>query len=149
MMWLVLYFIISIIIARYLDKKMRVATVFHSIMFIIITCYLLLLSNTSFIVNAFEHLLGKDTYNIFKEALYEYNTYFSAEISAFAVIESILLTLTVVVLSVTAVKVVNKTIELFKHGFLVLKGYIRNNGLNLAESLQSKKIYLVFCRLLN
>ena len=80
MMWLVLYFIISIIIARYLDKKMRVATVFHSIMFIIITCYLLLLSNTSFIVNAFEHLLGEDTYNTFKGALYKYNTYYSSQL---------------------------------------------------------------------
>ena len=149
MIWLALYFVISIIIARWLDKRMRVAAIFHSVMFIFITVYLLLLSNTSFIVNAFESILGPNTYTTFKEALYDCHSHFSSEISVFAIIESVLLSLTIVVLSVTAVKVIDKTIKLFEHEFLILKELLTKTEHNLAETLQSKKIYLVFCRLLN
>ena len=65
MLWLIVYFLVSVVIARWLEKKMRIAAVFHSIMFTIITMYLLLVSNVSVISNMFKYFMGDSEYEIF------------------------------------------------------------------------------------
>lgn len=149
MLWLIVYFLVSVVIARWLEKKMRIAAIFHSIMFIVITMYLLLVSDVSFISNMFKYILGSEEYEIFKSALLDKYRINSYEISVFIILEFILLVLSVLVLAISAVVIIKETLGIVKRrlGFFkqeeIRKRYI------LVEWHCAKKIYLHFCRLLN
>lgn len=149
MIWLILYCVLSVIIARWLEKRMRMAAVFHSIMFIIVTVYLLLLCDARYIVNAFEYLLGKESYEAFKEALLTSYYAYSFEISVFAILEMMLLFLSIIVLAVTAVKLVEEAVHVVRKNLGAFRTLEAEEKYILVEWHCAKKIYLHFCRLLN
>lgn len=149
MLWLILYCVLSVIIARWLEKRMRLAAIFHSIMFVIITIYLLLLCDARYLVNAFELLLGKESYEAFKDALLTSYYAYSFEISVFAILEMMLLFLSIIVLAVTAVTVIEKTISSVRKNLGAFKPLKAIEKYILVEWHCAKKIYLHFCRLIN
>lgn len=149
MLWLILYCVLSVIIARWLEKRMRFAAIFHSIMFIVITVYLLLLCDARYLVNAFEYLLGKESYGAFKEALLSTYYAYSFEISVFAILEMMLLFMSIIVLAVTAVKLVEKAVQAVRKNLGAFKQLKAEEKYILVEWHCAKKIYLHFCRLLN
>ena len=149
MLWLILYCVLSVIIARWLEKRMRLAAIFHSIMFVIITIYLLLLCDARYLVNAFELLLGKESYEAFKDALLTSYYAYSFEISVFAILEMMLLFLSIIVLAVTAVTVIEKTISSVRKNLGAFKPLKAIEKYILVEWHCAKKIYLHFCRLLD
>ena len=149
MLWLILYCVLSVIIARWLEKRMRLAAIFHSIMFVIITIYLLLLCDARYLVNAFELLLGKESYEAFKDALLTSYYAYSFEISVFAILEMMLLFLSIIVLAVTAVTVIEKAISSVRKNLGAFKPLKAIEKYILVEWHCAKKIYLHFCRLIN
>ena len=149
MLWLIVYFLISVVIARWLEKKMRIAAVFHSIMFIIITMYLLLVSNVSVISNMFKYFMGDSAYEIFRSTLLDKYRINSYEISVFIILEFILLVLSVLVLAISAVVIIKDSLEIVKRKLGFFKKEEAHTKYILVERHYAKKIYLHFCRLLN
>ncbi|CCY07224.1 MAG: hypothetical protein SOY54_01720 [Bacilli bacterium] len=149
MLWLIVYFLVSVVIARWLEKKMRIAAVFHSIMFTIITMYLLLVSNVSVISNMFKYFMGDSEYEIFRSALLDKYRINSYEISVFIILEFILLVLSVLVLAVSAVVIIKDSLEIVKRKLGFFKKQEAHTKYILVEWHYAEKIYLHFCRLLN
>lgn len=109
MLLLTIYFLLSALIAKWLDKRMRVATICHNVMFVFITIYLLLLSDNPYISNMFINIMGENEYDIFISALVSPMQFNTIEISSFVIIEIVVLLLSLVVLSYTAVSVIRRT----------------------------------------
>ena len=100
-------------------------------------------------VNAFEYLLGKESYGAFKEALLSTYYAYSFEISVFAILEMMLLFLSIIVLAVTAFKLVEKAVQLVRKNLGAFRLLKAEEKYILVEWHCAKKIYLHFCRLLN
>lgn len=149
MQWLIVYFLVSVVIARWLEKKMCVAAIFHSVMFIIITMYLLIIGNVPGIYKVMANIFGDTEYSLFREALLSKYRINSHEFSVFIILEFILLVLSVLVLTVSALVILKDTFATVKRKLGFLKEEAKYEKYILVEWHYAKKIYLHFCRLLN
>lgn len=70
-MYLIIAFlIINIVFAKFLEtKKYKIATVLHSVLFIMILLFLLVTSDVTFITIGIRNVIGKETYDILYEVL--------------------------------------------------------------------------------
>lgn len=149
MFWIILYSVISIIVARYLEKHMKVAAIFHSILFVFLTTFLLFMSNNPFIDRALENIVGETYFEGFKESLFAKYRIYSSEFSVFIILEMILLFLSIIVLVVTATKVAKTVYEDMKQYKVIFKP-MRIAKIQIKGTRHhARRIYLQFCRLLN
>lgn len=149
MLWLLLYCVLSVVIARWLEKHMKIAAVFHSILFIFLMTYLLFLCDIPFITNAMKNILGDVYYSSFRESLFAKYRVYSVEISVFIILEMLLLFLSIVVLAVTAVKVAKEVYNEAKKQLAIFKERKVTYEYFTGTRHFAKKIYLHFCKLLN
>ena len=68
---LVLLCVGSVFLARVLEKKMTVASIAHSVLFIMMSMYFLLTSNNEMIAFAMSNVFGKEYYTLIHNALVE------------------------------------------------------------------------------
>lgn len=151
MLLLVIYSILNIIIARWLDKRMHFAMVCHSILFVISSLYLLFVWDNPYIINIFKKILSENNYNILVDVIKKKSILIQDfELTSIVIIELFMIILTFIILSFTCVFVVKKTIKAFKKS---LKTFILNN-LNIIKNklfniIMVIKIYLRHCKLNN
>ena len=74
---LVLLCVCSIVLARVLSKKMMVASIAHSILFIMMSVHFLLASENEYIMLAMETILGKQYYEFIHNGLIEVSQIYS------------------------------------------------------------------------
>lgn len=151
MLLLVIYSILNIIIARWLDKRMHFAMVCHSILFVISSLYLLFVWDNPYIINIFKKILSENNYNILVDVIKKKSILIQDfELTSIVIIELFMIILTFIILSFTCAFVVKKTIKAFKKS---LKTFILNN-LNIIKNklfniIMVIKIYLRHCKLNN
>lgn len=68
---IVLLCIGSVFLARVLERKMKVASIAHSVLFIMMSMYFLLTSNNEMIALAMSNIFGKEYYALIHNALVE------------------------------------------------------------------------------
>ena len=151
MLLLVIYSILNIIIARWLDKRMHFAMVCHTILFVISSLYLLFVWDNPYIINIFKKILSENNYNILVDVIKKKSILIQDfELTSIVIIELFMIILTFIILSFTCAFVVKKTIKAFKKS---LKTFILNN-LNIIKNklfniIMVIKIYLRHCKLNN
>lgn len=146
MLFILYYFIISVIIARFLEKRMHIAAIFHSVLFIITTLYLLIICNNYYISSLFKHILSENTFNQIRYAITNVININEFEISSVIVIELIMLLLTILLLSITFIKVIKINIKLLNRNFKYVKYEIKCLYIEVIKlNKRIKKIYLNNC----
>ena len=146
--------VLSIVIARYLDrKKYRVASIAHSILFIFLSFVFVLSTDIPVFVIASTNIFGEEYYSAIHEALVMTISTTKGSLSAFLVIELVIY----IFLPIFAAIIVAKQI---KEQLMKIKmrkpnyefGYLNiQNGFNPIEDQRysQNKTYLVLGRLLN
>ena len=86
---LLLLTVCSIFLARVMEKRMKVASVAHAILFIVMSFYYLLTSNFELIQFAMRNIFGETYYGILHNALLETAGYYQVTMFALFFVETI------------------------------------------------------------
>ena len=155
-MWveLILLFTLSILTARFLEKRYKVASIAHSILFIVMTFVYLLVWDFTPIKEMWTSWMGEEMYDIVSGALKDPMPFFNAGISSFMVFE-VFIFLVLPILSIVAF--VDKFKEQIKKIVINLRyrdqlnDPVINMGINPDNGFIDtyNETYLVFGKLLN
>ena len=114
---LILLIVCSIIIARCLERRMRVASVAHSIMFIVLAFFMLFTTNFALINQAMINIFGENIFNIVREALIDGSHLYRGTFSVLFFIDvviDVIACITAIVVSVKAYKKFFKNLDIKK-----------------------------------
>lgn len=150
MLLILIYFAIGIIVSRYLDKKMKIASIIHSVLFVYIEIQLFIICDDKYIVNMMSNILGDYSYSIFKNALVT-NTYNTEGISAFFVLQCAFAIQACVITVIGLLKIITKVINISKLVRITYLPVINKKYKYILIQIKSrfKLIFLKLCRLLN
>lgn len=119
-MLLILSFLIgNIIVARYLEKRMHVASICHTVLFTILLVYILLLTDNSILVSSYKYLLGEKVYEILKELIAIESKGSLLRMSLIGVIEAVLVMIDTMVVSKYINRVAKKAVVRIKRRFRI------------------------------
>lgn len=149
MLLILLYFLASIIIARYLSKKMKIASVVHSIFFIVITVFMLLICDTKFISDFWKNVFGEDSYKTLYDAISSKYTNDTFEINSIITLEFTLFASYALMLFIVLVKTIKFTLNIQGRKYYVSLQTIDNVKLFILLIVRKVKFFLTYCRLLN
>ena len=148
----ILLVICSIFLARYLEKRSKIISAAHAILFIVLMVFYFFTTNNVLVAQAATNMFGENNYKIVHEAFVESSMYSRIGFSSLFVIE-IVINSTIAIVSVIA------TIKAFK---LIVKEYKFYNDFKFDQNIQkceyyprakdvkcSKRTYLLNCCLLN
>lgn len=135
-----IFIIASIIISRFLEKKMKVASICYTIMFILLLTYFMLILDIDIIIN----IIGINEYKIIKEALIgEYN------INTLMILEIIIIVLFIIslIISITKIKEgIEEIVRNKQNKIKVIKEKIKKIIEEQEENKESKRIYISYCK---
>lgn len=145
--------ICSIFIARFLEKKYRVASVAHAILFIILSLVYLFASKNSYISFGLTNIVGEKAYHVIHEMLVDNVKFFNSGISALLITEIVTYTIVSVFAVVAAIKGIKKLVKCIKinQKGLVINNFATETGLYpCRDNIDTfSKTYLIFGKLLN
>lgn len=140
----ILLILSSIIIFRFLDKKMmKVASICYLVMSVVLIAYFMLISDIKIIINK----IGAEEYIILKETLIgEYS------INVMLIVEIVIVLLFIISIILGVIGITNKeeSIESNKE-YIVVKeeSIIKRKRKEQKETKKDINVYLKYCRLLN
>lgn len=117
---LVLLCVSSIFLGRFLEKRMRVASIAHSVLFIISAFFFLFDSGFELIDYAMINIFGDEIFHMMQEALIDAGNFYGIAFSALFVLEFISYVLLCVVAIITVIKGFKKIIEKWRIKGLVV-----------------------------
>lgn len=151
-MEIILVIICSIIAARYLERKMKVASIAYSVLFVFSSVFYLFSSDFKWFVIASKNILGQ-YYPIVHETLRSGITIANFSLSAIIVLDTLIAFTIAVVSTIVAIKGIKKLLSKikFKQTRLVYKANLINDDLrpNLVQINNGRNNYLVLCQLRN
>ena len=150
----IIFCICSIIVARYVEKKSRIISIAHDILFILLSFAFFFATNNKYIVDVVMKVVGKDIYTTIHEAITASSTYIRFGFSTLFIIEFTILFIVALAaiiifiksLKETAKKIRVKTLNDIKLVVMTLKK--EDNPTK--ESVQySQNKYLLNCKFNN
>ena len=149
----IILIVCSIFIARFLEKRYKVATIAHAILFIVASVIHLFTSNVSFTMYAMQNIVGKYWYEIVRSVFEEGAVFFNITISSILVVEIISYIIFSIFAIVSLIKGFKKLIKYFqvKNNNPIIVSYYPQPDLSpiRVQIDNSSKTYLMFGRLLN
>lgn len=150
MVLLLLHFAVSIVLSRWLCKRMRVAYAFYFLLFCTLTVFLLLSINIEPLNQVMSIILGEEIKDNVVYALYSPYAVSTFGFNLFMIIE-IIVVVSLIISLVISTKFIFKSV----HKLLSLSIKVRNyfvkiiNNLDITIYFSYSKNYLRFCRLRN
>jgi len=114
---LILLCVSSIFLARFLEKRMRVASIAHAVLFIVISFAFLFNSGFALVDRAMINLFGEEDFNLVHESLVANEHLFAGSISGLLIIETITFISISIVAIIGLIKGFKKLLEKFSPGF--------------------------------
>ena len=114
---LVLLCLTSILLGRYFERKMPVASIAHAVMFIVMAFLFLFHSDFALVDQAMINLFGETNFYIVHDALVETAVIYRSAISSLLVMEIVVITVTALVAAVLLIKAIKKVFAKFNSGF--------------------------------
>ena len=153
MVELIILLICSVFIARFLEKKYRVASVAHAILFIALSLVYLFASKNSYISFALTNIVGEKAYHVIHEMLVDNVKFFNSGISALLITEIVTFAIVSIFGVVAAIKGIKKLVKFIKleNKTLVIENFFTEIGLYpCRDNIDTfSKTYLIFGKLLN
>ena len=148
-----LILICSVLAARFLEKRMRVASIAHAILFIVCSVFYLFGSEFKLFVFAAQNMIGKNNYAIIHSALKEGVTFVNFSLSSIYVIEVIVFGTIAIVSTVLFIKGLQKAAKRIKIKSFILKleqPVDNGNFFNqIVQTINGRHNYLVLGQLRN
>lgn len=119
----VLIIICSIIAARYLEKKMKIASIAYSILFIFSSIFYIFGSDFKLFALAGKNILGANHYEIIHDALHQGIIFANFSLSAIFIIDTLIFGITIIVSTILFIKGLKKLFKKIK---------ISTNNLNIS-----------------
>ena len=116
---LILLCLTSMLLGRYFEKKMPVASIAHAVMFIVMAFLFLFHSDIALVDRAMINIFGEENFYIVHDALVETAIIYRSAISSLLVMEIVVMTISAVVTVVLLIKAVKKVLSKFNYGFKV------------------------------
>ena len=144
----------SVVIARYLEKRMKVASIAYSVLFILVSTFYFFGSDFKLFVMAGKNMLGESDYTSIHNALKEGVLFVNFSLSAIFIIDMIVTMITVVVSTIAIIKGIKKLIQKIKisriNSFVRIKVLFESvlNPHKVHINDESNE-YLVLCQLRN
>ena len=148
---LILLCLTSILLGRYFEKRMHVATVAHAVMFIVLSFLFLFHSGFALIDQAAINMFGQENFDIVHEALVETSTIYQSTISALLVMEIVVYSISAFVAVVLVIKGIKKLFKKFNFGFKVDLHTLNYdyNVPSIEQDVNSRNRYLILKHLRN
>lgn len=127
----ILLVICSIFLARYLEKRSKIISAAHAILFIVLMVFYFFNTEFPLVVKAATNMFGVDNYKVIHEAFVESSMYSRIGFSSLFAIE-IVINSTIAIVSIIA------TIKAFK---LIVKEYKFYNDFKLNQNIQKSEYY--------
>ena len=86
----IIFCICSVVIARYVEKKSRVVSIAHDILFILLSFAFFFATNNAYIVNIVLRIVDKDIYNTIHSALVNSSFFIKVGFSSLFIIEVVI-----------------------------------------------------------
>ena len=142
----------SVIIARFLEKRFKIATIAHAVLFVVIFCFYILGSDLEILVKAGINTFGEEDYSNIHGAIADNVEVLSISFSSLLVVEAFTFGVASLIAIRTAIKGLKKLIKQLEIKIIVFKKKIISNQVfshKTNSELTYKNNYLVFSRLLN
>lgn len=148
---LVLLCVGSVFLARYLERRMRVASIAHSVLFIVLAFLFLFNSGFAIIDQAMINIVGEMYFYEFQEAIRSAEIFYGVAFSTLFVLEYTNYLILSIVTIIWLVKGFKKLIQKFriKHLKLLCKNYIFEEEANNVNEVNSQGTYLLLAHLRN
>ena len=125
----IIFCICSVILARFLEKKSRVISIAHDILFILLSLSFFFATNNSYIASITMKVVGKDIYTTIHEAMtassmyirFGFSTFFIIEVTIIGIVATVAIILFIRSLKETAKKIRVKTLNDIKLIVVALK----------------------------
>ena len=148
---LVLLCFCSIVVARYFEKRMKVASIAHSILFIIMAFFFLFDSGFSLIDEAMINIFGKNNFILIHDALVQASPIYQGTISVLLIMEIVVYATLSFIAIIALIKGIKKAIAKTKFTYnYVLPVQTEAINIPTGEDLRSyQNTYLVLSHLRN
>ena len=114
---LVLLCLTSILLGRYFERKMPVASIAHAVMFIVMAFLFLFHSDFALVDQAMINIFGETNFYIVHDALVETAHIYRGAISTLLIMEIVTITISAVIAVVVLIKAIKKIFSKFNYGF--------------------------------
>ena len=144
--------VMSVIAARLLEKRYKVASIAHAIFFILVASYYLYVTDYTPLVNMWLTYIDEKSYYVLKEALKGSSFYFNHSISTIVCVELIVLIFIPFISIAAFVKLIREECKEISvnHAFKIDRFYIDNKESSSKEFVPSdNNLYLKYQVLLN
>ena len=149
----VLLLISSIIVARFLEKRYRIASLFHAVLFLFLALVYMFSSDSAFFVTVCKNMVGNTYYASLHEVLTQHMTTISASFSVYMIVEYVTLLIVGMVSIVATVKALKKLASKIKIDQLsdvkTEQPFIFKTVCNCDREISYRKTYLELGHLLN
>lgn len=149
---LLLLCVCSIFLARFLEGKMKVASIAHSVLFIFMGVYFLFTSENYWINFAMNNLVGEYYYNVFHDAFIEAAQVYTITMITLFVTEFIICSITALLAMRLLIKGIRYLLSKGRNNKSFIKVFFnigQNNEANHASLSNKQNTYLVFSQLRN
>ncbi len=143
------FLVANIVIARYLEKRMHVASICHAVVFSILLVYALLLADNEILVNSYKFLLGESTYEVLKELVALQSKGSMLRVCSLAVLEAAMVMIDIVVVGKYVGKVAHRAVGIVKRRLGIKETKIIEDIITeeeIAEEEIIEKRYISFCK---